>query len=69
MKKDMVKGEEMKIIQSDYIHKNDIPTDICDDCSNSFDLNQSDQVFVIQTEDDELFAFCNDYNCYHNYNT
>ena len=59
----------MKILQSDYIHKNEAITDSCDDCFNWFDLSELDQVYVVQTEDDELFTFCNDYVCYHNFNT
>jgi hypothetical protein len=56
----------MKIIKSDYINKNEAPTDSCDECSNYFDLSEFDQVFVVQT-DDELLTFCDDYICYHNY--
>ena len=57
----------MKTIQEAYIHKNQAPTDSCDDCSSWFDLSELDQVFVVQTEYDELLTFCDDYVCYHNY--
>ena len=59
----------MKILQSDYIHKNEAITDSCDECSSLFELSELDQVYVVQTEDDEIFSFCNEYNCYHNFNT
>lgn len=57
----------MKIIQSDYIHKNEAPTDSCDECHDRFDLSDQEQVFVVQTEDDELFAFCDSHTCYDDY--
>mgnify|MGYP003124594644 CR=1 FL=1 len=57
----------MKVIQSDYINKHESPSESCDECFDWFDLNELDQVFVVQTEEDELLVFCDDYTCYHNY--
>ena len=57
----------MKVINKDYINKNEFIDNHCEFCCEWFDIFFDDKIYVIQLENDTILTFCNDYNCYHNW--
>ena len=57
----------MKILNKDYINKNDLIDSQCEYCNEWFDVYFDDGIFVVQLENDTLLTFCKDYSCYENY--